>query len=153
MKRFAFIGIFGILAACTDAPLSSDFVPLRNPTAPVASQADVTLARLSGTWTVVEGAGVPPGREVTVTGQSLRFGTAPQPFVALGSGRFRLGEAEVWVHWLDADNRTAAMGEPGGDFVWIMDRTGKPGERLKAAREILEWYGYDMRRMGDRNDG
>ncbi|NIY99674.1 lipocalin, partial [Salipiger sp. HF18] len=35
----------------------------------------------------------------------------------------------------------------GGARVWIMDRTGRPGERLTAAREILEWYGYDLRRL------
>lgn len=51
------------------------------------------------------------------------------------------------MHWLDDDNRTAALGDPGGARVWIMDRTGTPRERLAAARSILAWYGYDLGRL------
>ena len=39
------------------------------------------------------------------------------------------------------------MGDPDGQRVWIMDRTGRPGERLRIAREILQWYGYDVTRL------
>jgi apolipoprotein D and lipocalin family protein len=59
----------------------------------------------------------------------------------------RLGGAPLWVHWLDFDNRTAALGAPDGSRVWIMDRSGAPAERLSAAREILDWYGYDLSRL------
>jgi apolipoprotein D and lipocalin family protein len=47
--------------------------------------------------------------------------------------------------WMDADNRTAAIGTPGGSFGWIMDRKATGGDdRIQAAREIMEWQGYDM---------
>lgn len=122
-------------------------VPLRNPTAPVASQSDVTAARLVGDWTVVQGAGIAPGTRITVSGRDMRIGGASLPLSALGEGRFRMGEEVIWVHWLDFDNRTAALGNPDGSRVWIMDRIGQPAERLVAARDILDWYGYDLSRL------
>ena len=73
---------------------------------------------------------------------------------ASGPGRFREVGGKVfdgkalWVLWMDADNRTAAIGTPGGEFGWIMDRQATGGQdRLKAASEIMQWMGYDMARM------
>ena len=141
-------GLLVLATACTPVTMLPDLsIPLRNPTAQVASQVDVTADRLAGHWRVVEAAGVPVGSELVVSDGVMRLGEASLPFVSTGPGRFQLGEEEIWVHWLDINNRTAAMGEPGGARMWIMDRTGKPGERLKAAREILDWYGYDLTRM------
>lgn len=137
-----------LLAGCAaKAPLPDVPIPLRNPTSQIASQADASLQRLQGAWIVVQGAGMAPGSGVLITGQSFAVDGVQIGFAPEGTGRFRLGNEAIWVHWLDIDNRTAAMGEPGGKRVWIMDRTGQPGERLGAAREILEWYGYDLSRM------
>ncbi|WGW02938.1 lipocalin/fatty acid-binding family protein [Tropicibacter oceani] len=137
-----------LLAGCAaKAPLPEVPVPLRNPTVQVASQADATLDRLQGDWIVLQGAGMPAGSRLRIDGQGVQVNGTRLSFVPEGYGRFRLGEQAVWVHWLDADNRTAALGDPAGGRVWIMDRGGKPAERLAAAREILEWYGYDLSRM------
>ncbi|MGP6086220.1 lipocalin family protein [Antarctobacter jejuensis] len=122
-------------------------MPLRNPTAPVASQVDATAQRLSGDWVVVQGAGLRPGAVLRFEVDQVRIDGQVVDFNAGKQGRFSLGGQEYWVYWLDADNRTAAIGDPDGRRVWIMDRTGKPGERLRAAREILEWYGYDLSRL------
>ncbi|MGH1414626.1 MAG: lipocalin [Pelagimonas sp.] len=122
-------------------------IPVRNPTAQVASQADVTIDRLVGTWKIVQGAGIAPHSQVIVGPELAEIGGETLPFIAIGPGRFLLGGDEIWVHWLDINNRTAAMGEPGGKRVWIMDKSGTPGERLNAARRILDWYGYDLSRM------
>nr|WP_254899238.1 lipocalin family protein [Thalassococcus arenae] len=122
-------------------------VPLRNPTAPIASQADATLARLQGDWVVVQGAGMTSGTRIAVDGGALRMAEVTLPLADSGRGRLTLGDQAVWVHWIDIDDRTAALGAPDGSRVWIMDRTGNPGERLRAAREILDWYGYDLKRM------
>ena len=72
----------------------------------------------------------------------------------IGAGRFReirsltFRGAPLWVLWLDADNRTAAIGTPGGEFGWIMDRAPKGGaDRIGAAKQIMQWSGYDMARM------
>ncbi len=67
-------------------------------------------------------------------------------------GRFTFGTlpyaTEYWVLWVDADYRTAVIGTPSGSFGWILDRSRSGGEdRIKAAREILDWMGYDMARL------
>lgn len=138
-----------VLAACGggSAELPSAAIPLRNPTAPVASQANATLDRLQGEWQVVEGAGLAPGTRLTIAGETATLDGARLPIRDLSSGRFAFAGEEVWVHWLDDDDRTAALGDPGGARVWIMDRTGQPRERLTAARSILDWYGYDLGRL------
>jgi apolipoprotein D and lipocalin family protein len=113
----------------------------------VASQVDASLTRLNGDWVVVQGQGVAPGTRVRFGAATVAVGSEVQSLAPLGQGRFMLGSDEVWIYWLDADNRTAALGDPGGRRVWIMDRKGEAGERLRAAREILTWYGYDMTRL------
>lgn len=137
-----------LLAACAaKAPPAPVDIPLRNPTAPVGSQADAHLARLQGNWTVTEGAGMPPGARIEIGPSDLRVNGVALPLQEEAPGRLRVGDELLWVHWIDADDRTAAIGEPGGGRVWIMDRNGTPGERRTAAREILLWYGYDLSRM------
>ena len=137
-----------VLSGCAPAPeLPRVPIPLRNPTAPVASQANATLERLQGRWIVVQGAGLTPGAELAFAGDRVTIAGAALPVRDLSAGRFSLAGEELWVHWLDADDRTAAIGDPGGARVWIMDRTGAPRERLDAARGILDWYGYDLGRL------
>ncbi len=143
MKWLAFVLL---LAGCA-APQPRDPLPLRNPTALVASQADATLQRLAGSWVVVQGAGLPPGTALRFGATQAQIAGQAVDLIAGRQGRFTLNGEEIWVFWLDADNRTAALGDPHGQRVWIMDRTGNPGERLRAAREILEWYGYDLSRL------
>ncbi|MDA7424207.1 lipocalin family protein [Thalassococcus lentus] len=148
-----FVAALGLLLcgcmANEPQPLGPATIPLRNPTAPVASQLDASLARLAGTWVVVQGAGLNAGSNLRFDGQSVSVNGAQLALQDKGRGRIVMGNEEIWVHWIDADNRTAALGEPNGGRVWIMDRTGQPGERLKAAREILDWYGYDLRRLAE----
>lgn len=124
-------------------------IPLRNPTALVASQSDVTLDRLVGDWVVVSGAGIAAGTSVNVSQGAVRIGGLDAEQVStVQAGRYRFGGRDVWVHWLDVSNRTAALGDPNGSRVWIMDRSPKSSpDRQRAAREILEWYGYDVKRM------
>ena len=120
---------------------------MRNPTAPIASQVDASLARLSGDWVVVQGAGLQPGSRLRFGAGTMLLDGVSLRLADKGQGRLDLAGEAIWVHWLDVDNRTAALGDPDDGRVWIMDRTGRPGERLRAAREILEWYGYDLSRM------
>lgn len=141
MKR---LSVLLLLAACAKPAAVVQNVPLRNPTTPVASQADATLARLQGSWRVVQSSRDAPGTPVVVMQDALRFGPVAAPLRRQGQGRFAWGDGALWVHWLDADNRTVAMGDPHGGWYAVLDRSGAPGERLRAAREILEWYGYDL---------
>lgn len=53
-----------------------------------------------------------------------------------------------WVLWVDEGYRTAVIGQPSGRAGWILDRAPAiPADRLAAAREILDWNGYDLRRL------
>ncbi len=148
-KRLSAVSLVATMACTPVTTMPETQIPLRNPTAPVASQVDVTLERLAGDWIVVQSADETVGSRVSIKNGTFRFDTGSLPLKPIGKGRFLLGDEEIWVHWLDINNRTAVLGEPGGRRVWIMDKTGQPGERLKAAHEILEWYGYDLGRVKD----
>lgn len=165
MKRLL---AFVVLAACA-APVPQNGPPdvpglLRNPTAPLASQADVTAERLKGDWIVRQAQGIKdqvarrlsisPGLNGTLV---LSSDAVEQTIVMIpiGPGRWEVVQARagfpndpLWVLWMDFDDRTVAIGGPTGKFVWIMDRMPAGGaDRIAAAREILEWYGYDLNQL------
>ncbi|SDI17573.1 lipocalin family protein [Lutimaribacter saemankumensis] len=137
--------VFLLLPACMPAPL--DDAVLRDRDAPISSQVDVTEARLSGDWRVRVAPLVGP----VVAGDILRL--REDDLLMSGPGRFEVTQGPLkgrllWVLWLDADNRTAAIGAPDGRIGWIMDRSPRGGaDRIAAARGIMEWQGYDMARM------
>ncbi|MEH6646311.1 lipocalin family protein [Sulfitobacter sp.] len=75
------------------------------------------------------------------------------PLTRQGKGQFRVkmpnGQTRnFWVLWVDEGFRTAVLGNKTGDFGWIVDRSTKGGaDRIKAAREILDFNGYDVRQL------
>ena len=66
-----------------------------------------------------------------------------------GQGRYHLPQmqASIWVLWIDADNRSMVLGTPDGQFGMILSKDPIPQDRLRAAREILAWNGYDLAKM------
>nr|WP_239030049.1 lipocalin family protein [Nereida sp. MMG025] len=139
--------------ACTpppQRPFDPVDVPFRNPTAQIASQSDVTLDRLTGTWRVTQrfDGGLSQGLQTVIfDANGIAVDGTRIPLRYLGEGRFE-GEAfSLWVHWMDIDSRTAVIGSPDGDFGWIMERGAASADRTRAAREILQWYGYDTSRL------
>ena len=64
-------------------------------------------------------------------------------------GRYHLPQLSmpIWVLWIDADNRSMAIGTPDGRLGWILSKDSIPTDRLLAAREILAWNGYDVAKM------
>lgn len=53
--------------------------------------------------------------------------------------------APYWVLWVDEGYRTAVVGVPSGRAGWILNRTPDiPADRLAAARDVLEFNGYDL---------
>lgn len=56
--------------------------------------------------------------------------------------------APYWVLWVDESYRTAVVGVPSGEAAWILNRAPViPPDRLSAAREILDFNGFDLSRL------
>ena len=151
-----------MLAACAaPVPVVEGFRDMR---APFASTQRFETSRFLGEWVQVA-AFAPPGavaaerhlyRRAT-TGQIVADVTGPngaterRVYALEGPGRLRPvapeGEA-LWVLWVDEGFRTAVLGTPSGSQAFILDRSATPApDRLRAAREILDWYGYDLARL------
>ncbi|MCB1340451.1 MAG: lipocalin family protein [Pseudooceanicola sp.] len=128
--------------------------------------------RFAGQWQVVARMGAPedesarlgeafvfgkPGAGWTVTqtrvscnGDECSQYQADRPVRQVAPGRIDVDGAMWWVLWVDDGFRTAAIGTPDGSFGWIMDRKGPQGigaDRLAAAKEIMDWAGYDLTRL------
>lgn len=149
-----------LLAACAAAPPVRG---LRDPAVPVRSIAGYDFAQMAGTWHQAaylappSAPGCAPGRlSVRPEGAALRLtGTlclagvarpADARAVPSGPGRLALsGEAEDWwVIWADHGNRTLVLAPPSGRFAVVLDRGQLPPDRLKAAREVLDFNGFDI---------
>ncbi|MCU0899023.1 MAG: lipocalin family protein [Cypionkella sp.] len=149
-----------VLVAC--APKAPPAVAFRAAGAPIWSNAQLDAGRLTGSWRQsatfarTPGGCGPGGAEIggragaltlqarlCLSGQEVRLGG---PLAASGPGRFVADGQEWWVIWVDTDYRTLAIGTPSGAFGFILNRGGAlPPDRLRAAREIFDFNGYDTR--------
>ncbi len=163
-----------VLVACGAPAPAPQWPSFRDRTANIASQTDVAASRMEGDWVIRQAFAGQPGPRARVrfraTGANelemvtpligCRDGQcAPDESVLLlqpsGPGRWQavpgqavLYDAEFWVLWMDGDSRTAAIGTPSGQFGWIMDKSATEGaDRITAAREVMEWFGYDLSRL------
>ena len=164
MRRLALAALAG-LAACVAEPVTR--AGYRDPAAAISSNAQFDAARFGGDWHVVaaygEEAGCgalaeqwqagPQGFVIrgTVCGAAGRSGFATKA-VAVGPGRVarveRSGTEVLWILWVDADYRIAAVGTPSGAFGRIMSRDPVPrDDLLRAAREVMDFNGYDISRL------
>jgi apolipoprotein D and lipocalin family protein len=110
-----------------------------------ATTADYTLLT-DGSLGVVNTCreGAPDGPERRIEGRAVPSG--PGRFDVSFSGLPFTGP--YWVLWVDEGYRTAVVGVPSGRAGWILNREPSiPPDRLRAAREILEWNGYDLSRL------
>lgn len=165
MMRLA-VGAALLLAACGGPAPRAGF---RDPAQMIASAALFDPARFAGTWHVVadfpapgaarcgitreEWRAVAPGR-FAVTGSACGprgpsgFATSaavtgPGRIDQLAGGRPDLGTEPIWVLWVDADYRVAAIGTPSGRFGMILSRQSTArGDLATAAREVLDFNGY-----------
>lgn len=146
------------LSACVSAPPTTRQA-FRDPSAPIYSAAVVDLASLSGNWSEIgalqtttgtcrKGGGmkIAAGRvdyRLCIGGQIVKGQGALR---VIGQGRFALpGLAQpVWVLWVDGGYRTLVLGTPKGGFGTVLDRGRISPDREAAAREILDWNGYDL---------
>jgi len=163
--------LLGLVACAAPAPVLNTVEVFRNPTAQIASQTNVTAARMAGDWVIRQSFAGATGPQGTMSLMELPDGALQWTFpresclndvcnredvlVLLeptGPGRWAPSDpqaagfgAELWVMWMDFDDRTAAIGTPDGQFGFILDKSSNGGgDRITAARDIMEWFGYNM---------
>lgn len=152
-----------LLAACVQQPAKPDG-NFRKLGAPMWSIAQLEASRLPGRWQQVAGFGAGDGRcqpggaeiasgpgglhlaaRLCLGAQEARISGAMVPN---GAGRFMVNGLNFWVIWVDTDYRTLAIATPDGAFGFVLNRGGAlPADRLRAAREIFDFNGYDTARM------
>jgi len=147
----------------------------RDTTVPIASNALFDASRYLGTW--YEVARYPVPFEAGCVGVTAEYGALPDGGLSVkntcrksdgsvrsviegradvvGPGRLKVafpsvpfGAADYWVLWVDEGYRTAVVGAPNGRAGWILNRDPSiPTDRLTAAREVLDFNGYDLDRL------
>jgi apolipoprotein D and lipocalin family protein len=146
-----------LLAACGRG--AAPDTGFRNLSQPISSMAVFEQSQLEGSWREVAGYQLGPchpsgmltisegGRQVAGTPCYLPS-PGVLPLTPSGPGRFRAGGLEIWVLWVDADDRTLVLGTPSGSFGAVLNRGGPiPEDRLEAARRVLAFNGYDIDRL------
>ena len=163
MSRLTLLLAFGILAGCVTPAPKSPPQSYRQSQTPIYSSAVFDQTRLTGRWDQV--ATFARGKPRCASGGANFVQKTSGLFVELalcaaqgkrkvsgavqksGPGRFRIAglNEELWVLWADGDYRTLVLGTPSGSLGFILNRGGAiSGDRMVAAREILDWNGYDL---------
>ena len=148
------------LAACT--PVLETRTSYRDTSVPITSVALFDPAQFAGHWDVIASyQGGACGLDVGVVtagvldlAQRGCSGDVSQSVAQVsGPGRYTPKDGvnkgvEHWVMWVDQTYRTAVIGTVGGEFGMILNRGRDiPADRMQAAREILDWNGYDLVRL------
>lgn len=143
------------LAGCAPAPEQSGF---RDKSAPIAATTRFEPEKLAGDWWVRSEFSNAPviARQVSYRWDGDgAFSIGPKDGALIrhhltegARWAATAGQSEIWLLWVDADYRTAAIGSPDGSVGMILDRGATGGaDRINAAAEILEWFGYDMKKL------
>lgn len=161
MRPLALLILLALAACARQAP--PPLSAYRDTTRMIGSAALFDPARFVGTWQVVAAYPLPgcAPESLTYDGARLALGCAggadlASDAPASGPGRFAvdLGDAlpvpELWVIWADFDYRTVVIGAPDGTVGLILDRQATiPADRMAAAREMLDFNGYDLAALRD----
>ncbi|MGH1368655.1 MAG: lipocalin family protein [Maritimibacter sp.] len=137
MTRFLCALLLVWLAACAPAPTDTDT------DTDMRSIVSFDQARFAGEWREVQSGALwrvaPNMTEISYPGG---IGAAK----LIGPGRIQVQgrRAPLWVLWVDEGYRTVVIGTPDRSFSLILNRGDIAPDRLRAAREILDWNGYDL---------
>lgn len=167
MKNWKTLSLCALLAGCGEV--------YRDLETPIASKADFDPARYTGLW--YEIARFPVPFQTGCVGVTAEYQPIDEDSVSVhnicrnsdGSVKSQIrGSADVvapgrlkvqfpsvpfvrsdyWVLWVDEDYQTAVVGAPNGRSGWILNRSPElRSDRLAAAREILDFNGYDLSRL------
>ena len=158
--RFAVLSaILALLVGCAAAPpMQGGRMSYRDDGAMISSTLRFDLAQFAGDWIVrayfPQGGALQDFNLKPEAGARFVFAETGAPATLVGqvtgAGRFKLDgrSREYWVLWVDEGFRTAAIGTPDGAFGYIIDRKPSGGkDRYVAAREILDFNGYDVSKL------
>ncbi len=175
MKRLAALVLLAACGAEPGEEVGGLLEVYRDTSVPIASKALFEPAKYLGTW--YEVARYPVPFEAGCRGVTAEYGALPDGLISVrntcrgadgavrstiegtakivGPGRLKVsfpsvpfGAADYWVLWTDETYRTAVVGAPNGRSGWILNRDPEiPADRLKAAREVLDFNGYDLTRL------
>lgn len=158
MRLLHLVALGGILAlgacAAKQAGYPAGTLPLRNPTAPLGGSARFDPGRFSGDWVTracmgpcVPSVSFTQSLTGAVSESDARGSRAYLPD-APGVLRATAGDDVLVVMWVDEGFRTAALGLADGSRAAIIDRSPTGGaDRIAAAREILDFNGWDVSQL------
>lgn len=176
MKRFlSALLLAGCSAPLPGEPVGSLFEAYRDQDVQIASKTLFEPEKYLGTW--YEVARFPVPFERGCAGVTAEYGQGSDGVLTVlntcrnldgtvkstirgsaevvGPGRLEVsfptlpfGASDYWILWTDDGYRTAVVGAPDGRSGWILNRDPViPADRLTAAREILDFNGYDLARL------
>ena len=152
--------VLAVLAGCT--PIAKTGASYRDLAAPITSVALFDPAQFAGHWEMVAAYDaqicaldvVAASADLIDLAERKCSGEVAHSVAQItGPGRFSPKDGankavEYWVMWIDQSYRTAVIGTVGGEFGMILNRDQDiPADRMQAAREILDWNGYDLSRL------
>lgn len=142
---------------------------LRDQDAPMGASTRFDTERFAGTWYEVGILGdglrpfmkrrftqIAPDRLEMRVELPQRLEPAPEPlerrlFDVASPGQLvpQGGKGDtLWVMWVDEGFRTAVLGTTSGRDTVILDRAPGPvPDRYQAARDVLDWYGFDISKL------
>lgn len=149
-----------LLAACAPAATDLSRPTYRDPAVLIASKADFDAAEMAGDWQEVArfaGTAGCAGAELQFEAGARtlrRTSRCPDGSVTVSDiavdplGRLSTASDGVprviWVLWVDTGYRTAVFVSPDGTGGQILNRGADiPGDRLRAALEVLDFNGFD----------
>lgn len=161
-KAIGSVLAFVVLAGCAAGPTSEG--SFRDLSAPITSVALFDPAQFSGHWETIAAfeadscaidvvAAPKAAGAINLTERKCSGHVEHSVAAITGPGRFTPDRGdnkgrEFWVMWVDQTYRTAVIGTVNGEFGMILNRSRDiPRDRMQAAREILDWNGYDLSRL------
>lgn len=156
VAAFALGLMLGGCAAQVSSPSAGQAtIAARNPTVAFGGTTRFEAARFAGQWQTVACIGTCAAQVIYQTAGAdalIRITPAGQQTYQVTAPGVLRGTGTLVVMWVDTGFRTAAVGDADGTWAVILDRR-KPGgaDRITAAREILDFNGWDTSKLREIN--
>ncbi|WP_187432036.1 hypothetical protein ROLI_014880 [Roseobacter fucihabitans] len=157
--RLSAVVALAMIGACMPFGEARDGI-YRDVSVPIGATTRFDTAQFAGEWFIVARFGeTPEGRVVFTQSPARNALSLASDVIPERAGTYEITRAGVLesprapgdtliVMWVDEGFRTAAIGTGEGDFGVILNRQGAaPADRLEAAVEVLDFYGWDTSQL------